>query len=249
MRLRGFLIAASLWLAVSAIAETAGFCEGERERARTNAERIEREWPLRGSGEGISRYTQSLVERLASQPRRHHIAWRVAVVRNRAPNAFAAGGGYLYLTDGALAFSQTESELAAILAHEMGHQISGHFCPRERPGFFRWLFGRSDDTAETSRHDVREKDLGSVSVVIDPVKEQEADRQAVTILREAGYDPHAMLDVAKRLPSGGRPSHLQDPRRIRSLEASLAAMPSIQTADSEPFQEAKRELEADLKSW
>jgi hypothetical protein len=60
--------------------------------------------------------------------------------------------------------------------------------------------------AETSRKDVRKKDLGAISLVIDSVKEQEADRQAVGILREAGYDPHAMLDVARRLPSRGHPS-------------------------------------------
>ncbi len=169
------------------------------------------------------------------------------MVHDRAPNAFAAGAGTLYITDGALEFSKTESELAAILAHEMGHQISGHFCPRERPGFFRWMFGRSD--AETSRTDVRKKDLGSISLVIDPVKEQEADRQAVAILRAAGYDPRAMLDVAKRLPSGGRPSHLQDPRRIQSLEASLAAVPSIEIAESQEFQAAKRDLAAELSGW
>lgn len=171
------------------------------------------------------------------------------MVHDRAPNAFAAGAGSLYLTDGALEFARTESELAAILAHEMGHQISGHFCPRERSGFFSWLFGRSADMAETSRTDVRKKDLGSISLVIDPVKEQEADRQAVAVLREAGYDPHAMLEVARRLPSGERPSHLQDPRRIRSLEASLSPVPAIKIGESAEFQAAKRDLEAELREW
>jgi predicted Zn-dependent protease len=245
---RAALTALSLGLAVSANpAEAAGLCEGESERAWANAERIAQEWPLRSSGDGLSRYTQSLVERLGRSSRRDRIPWRVAMLHDRAPNAFAAGAGSLYLTDGALEFARTESELAAILAHEMGHQISGHFCSRERPGFFSWMFGRSDDTAETPRKDVRKKDLGSISLVIDPVKEQQADRQAVAILREAGYDPHAMLEVARRLPSAGRPSHLQDPRRLQSLEASLATLPSIEIAESQAFQAAKRDLEAELR--
>lgn len=248
--MRPVLTAFSLGLAVwAASAETAGFCEGESARARANAERIAEEWPLRSSGDALSRYTQSLVKRLARSSQRDRIPWRVAMVHDRAPNAFAAGAGSLYLTDGALEFARTESELAAILAYEMGHQISGHFCPRERSGFFSWLFGRSDNMAETSRTDVRQKDLGSISLVIDPVKEQEADRQAVAILREAGYDPHAMLDVARRLPSGGRPSHLQDPRRIQSLEASLAAVLSIEIAESQAFQAAKRDLAAEMSGW
>lgn len=74
--------------------------------------------------------------------------------------------------------------------------------------------------AETSRNNVRKKDLGSISLVIDPVKEQEADRQAVAILREAGYDPHAM-----------------------------AAVPSIKIAESLEFQAAKRDLAAELSGW
>jgi predicted Zn-dependent protease len=147
----------------------------------------------------------------------NHLEPRYPSNRLSRVNAFAAGAGFLYLTDGALEFARTESELAAMLAHEMGHQISGHFCPRERPGVFSWLFGRSDDTAETSRKDARKKELGSISLVIDPVKEQQADRQAVAILREAGYDPHAMLEVSRRLPSGGRPSHLKYQRRLQSL--------------------------------
>ena len=35
------------------------------------------------------------------------------MVHDRAPNAFAAGAGFLYVTDGALEFARTESELAA----------------------------------------------------------------------------------------------------------------------------------------
>jgi predicted Zn-dependent protease len=248
--MRPALTAFSLSLAVwAASAETAGFCKGESARARANSERIAEEWPLRSSGDALSRYVQALVERLARLSHRDRVPWRVAMVHDRAPNAFAAGAGSLYLTDGALEFARTESELAAILAHEMGHQVSGHFCPRERSGFFSWLFGLPDDIAETSRKDVREKDLGSISLVIDPVKEQEADRQAVSILREAGYDPHAMLDVARRLPSGGHPSHLQDPRRLQSLETSLATLPSIESDESQAFQAAKRELEAERGGW
>jgi len=103
--------------------------------------------------------------------------------------------------------------------------------------------------AETSRKDLRKTDLGAISLVIDPVKEQDADRQAVAILREAGFAPHAMLDVARRLSSGGRPSHLQDPRRIQSLGASLAAVASIEIDESQPFQAAKRDLEAEFRGW
>jgi predicted Zn-dependent protease len=243
---RAALIAVSLSLAVSVGAGAAGLCQGEAEWALANVLRIAQEWPLRPSADPLSGYARSLVERLARASGDGDIPWRVAVARNRAPNAFAAGGGYLYITDGALDFADNESELVAILAHEMGHQLSGHFCRREeRSGFFTWLFGGGGDAGQ----DVRRHELGSLSLVVDPVKEQEADNRAVAVLRAAGYDPHAMLAVARRLRSAAGPTHLQDPRRIRSLEASLARVPPQAIADSEDFQSAKRALKSDLNEW
>jgi predicted Zn-dependent protease len=240
---RAALIALSVSLAVSAGAGAAGLCEGEAERAQRNALRIEREWPLRPSADPLSRYARSLVEGLA-RAAGGDLPWRVAVARNHAPNAFAAGGGYLYVTDGAFEFADNESELAAILAHEMGPQLSGLFCSREEgPGFFDGLFGGD------AERDVRRQELGSLSLEVDPRKEEEADSRAVAVLRAAGYDPHAMLAVARRLPSGVRPTHLQDPRRIHALETRLARVPPQPIADSEAFQAAKRSLEADLNRW
>ena len=127
-----------------------------------------------------------------------NIPWRFSVVRNLAPNAFSIGGGYVFITDGAVNFVQNESEMAAILAHEIGHELAGHFCGASDPSNSGGLFDIFS-TPETQQHKVG---VGSMTLSIDPVKEQQADQIALSILQAGGYDPQAMLDVARRMPSG-----------------------------------------------
>ena len=46
--------------------------------------------------------------------------------------AFAQPGGYIYLSRGLLALASSESEIAAVMAHEMGHVILRHGAYRQR---------------------------------------------------------------------------------------------------------------------
>lgn len=216
-------------------------CEGEQGRTKLTLQRIENEWPLRGSGNPVSQYVQKLGIRLAYfGAYDQNIPWRFFVVRNLAPNAFSIGGGYVFITDGAVNFVQNESELAAILAHELGHQLAGHFCNDSEISDSNGLFDIFSDS-NVQQHQVG---VGSMMQIIDPVKEQQADQIALSILQAGGYNPRAMLEVARRLPSGGA-VHLMDIHRIQSLEYTLATMPAIFTRDSEDFQNIKRILSSE----
>lgn len=76
-------------------------------------------------------------------------------------------------------------------------------------------------------------------------KELEADRLAVQILDLAGYDPRAVLMVARRLPAGDSFHRLCDQRRIRALEDLLVGYPSRSekgSKGSKELQRVKREL-------
>lgn len=205
----GLALAATLTGASQA---EAVFCPEEQSRARAIAGKISDEWPQRPAGEEVSRYIQKLGERLgrAASPEAG-VAWRFTTLRDHAPFAFAIGYGFIYVTDGALRFSRTESELAAILAHEIGHQLAGHFC-------------RSFESSGGSiaRKERGQSSIGSLHQVIDLRKEQDADRLAVGILRAAGFDPHAMYTVAERLPQSAAYGHAQgDNRRLSALRAVL----------------------------
>lgn len=203
---------AAVLFACACAAQAYGPCQSEQSRSRETARRIDREWPQRPSNDELSRYIQSLGERLGrTSLTGRSIPWRFTVLRDRSPYAFSIGSGLIYIADGALGFARNESELAAILAHEIGHQLAGHFCEPDPP-----RHGRYDSSA------VRRDQVGTLVQVIDPRKELEADQYAVDILRDAGLDPRAMLEVAKRLPahsgSGlGRPKN----ERVFALQNRL----------------------------
>ncbi len=117
-----------------------GLCLGELERSKDTRQRIDQEWPLRSSGDEATQYIQKLGVRLARYSTGGDtIPWRFFVVRNLSPNAFSIGAGTVYVTEGAITFARNESELAAIIAHELGHELAGHFCSQATysgsPGF------------------------------------------------------------------------------------------------------------------
>jgi predicted Zn-dependent protease len=112
----------------------------EQQNARAAARRIEAEWPIRSINDPVSRYIQSLGQRLGEiADGRQAIRWTFTVLRDRAPYAFTIGAGHIYLAEGMLTFVHNEGELAAILAHEIGHQLSRHLSTPSESGVRRPL--------------------------------------------------------------------------------------------------------------
>ena len=74
----------------------------------------------------LERYVKGVGERLARAAHRPSLPWSFAVVDEPAVNAFALPGGYVYLTRGILPFLRDESELAAVMGHEIGHVDARH---------------------------------------------------------------------------------------------------------------------------
>ena len=224
-----------------ALSDSFSPCDGLQQAPDISLQRIENEWPLRGSGDSVSQYVQKLGIRLANfSVYGQNISWRFSVVRNLAPNAFSIGGGYVFITDGAVNFVQNESELAAILAHELGHELAGHFCGSSDLSNSGGLFDIFS-APETQQHQVG---IGSMMLAVDPVKEQQADQIAISILQAGGYDPQAMLGVARRLPKGDN-VHPGDSQRLQALESLLAKIPPTKAQDSEDFRTIKRTLAAE----
>jgi predicted Zn-dependent protease len=190
------------------------YCPEEKERAASVRARIERDWPLRRA-DSVTRYLQDFGRELAYRAGIERVSnWRFFVVQNTSINAYSIGDGLIYVTEGAISKAANEDELAAVLAHEMGHDIAGHFCPRaqENGDDSPWWDIFSSPRTSHSRHRGTESYYGSLRQVIDPVKEREADHYARGILRSAGYDPGAMARIARRVSrssGNGRPSHLR----------------------------------------
>ena len=58
--------------------------------------------------------------------------YRITILNSPNVNAFALPGGYLYVTRGLLALANDSAELAAVIAHEMGHVTANHGLQRQK---------------------------------------------------------------------------------------------------------------------
>src|SRR6185436_17462358 len=56
------------------------------------------------------------------------LEWQFHVIDDASVNAFAAPGGYIYITRGILADLNSEAQLAGVLGHEVGHVTARHYA-------------------------------------------------------------------------------------------------------------------------
>ncbi|MBE7440418.1 MAG: M48 family metalloprotease [Spirochaetales bacterium] len=131
-------------------------------------------------------YVQQLVEQIPVK-RTKDFKYEVFIIDSPSINAFALPGGVILITAGILDFVESEAELMAILAHEVGHVELTHCLTLVRME----LLGRK----------IRAATLGQIadfamSLVLrhsyNKSQEGEADDFAWTYLRQSPYDPAAL---------------------------------------------------------
>jgi hypothetical protein len=178
-------------------------CPGEAQRAATIGQRIEAEWPLRPPGPVVD-YVRAFGRELAVRAGVDQAAaWRLEVVRDRSVNAFSIGDGRIFITEGAILAAADESELAGVIAHEMGHQLAGHFCRDLGRGA---TGGHAPPSSAPG--------IGSLRQGLDPAREREAEAYAARILVDAGFDPRVRAALPGR--PGDRESASVESRRDRT---------------------------------
>ncbi len=74
----------------------------------------------------LAEYVNRVGQDLAARSERPNLPWTFRVLDDPVINAFALPGGYIYVTRGILAHMSSESELAAVLGHEVGHVTARH---------------------------------------------------------------------------------------------------------------------------
>lgn len=79
---------------------------------------------------GLQDYVQRLGMQLADASERPALPWTFRVVDDPTPNAFAAPGGYIFVTRGLLALIGNEAEFVSVLGHEIGHVTARHSVTR-----------------------------------------------------------------------------------------------------------------------
>jgi len=76
--------------------------------------------------ESIIKNIKRIGEKVARASTRPHLQYHFKVLNSNDANAFAGPGGYVYITTGLLRELDSEAEVAAILAHEIGHVCERH---------------------------------------------------------------------------------------------------------------------------
>ena len=154
--------------------------------------------------EGLQRYVNLVGAVVAQSSQRSTIPYRFTVLDSPIQNAFAAPGGMIFISKALLSTLHDEAELAAVLAHEVGHISAKHALKSTQRAQF--LQGVGTITAATSGGKGKEYqaligDLQSklFDQGLDKSMEFEADLAAMETTYRAGYNPLAMIRVLERL--------------------------------------------------
>ena len=138
---------------------------------------------------------EQTVERLVAASERPELHYRVTMLNSQSINAFALPTGQLYVTRGLVALANDESELASVLAHEMGHVIARHAELREEEA-------RNNELANRAITDVvTDPEAGALALAKSKLalasfsrsQEFEADGIGVGIAARAGFDPYGAV--------------------------------------------------------
>ncbi|MBY0576893.1 MAG: M48 family metalloprotease [Gallionellaceae bacterium] len=150
----------------------------------------------------LQKYVNNIGRWVADQSERPELAWHFGVIESKDINAFAAPGGYIFVTRGLYALLQNEAELAGVLAHEIGHVIRKHHLKILQQGKLLDL-GSKLVAKSAGGNDKVQGLIGSgaeiVSRSLDKDAEFEADRIAVVLATRSGYDAFGLPAVLQQI--------------------------------------------------
>jgi beta-barrel assembly-enhancing protease len=151
----------------------------------------------------INQYVNALGNQIARQGGRN-LSYRFYVVNTDAVNAFAVPGGFIYINRGLIEKASNMSELAGVVAHEIGHVEGRHSVEQlERQQTANTgltlayiLLGRTPSGAEEAAINVG----GSLYFASHSREaENEADGTAVDLLVNAGIQPRGLVTFFRKL--------------------------------------------------
>ncbi len=186
------------------------------------------------------------VERLVAASERPDLHYKVTMLNSQSINAFALPSSQLYVTRGLVALANDESELASVLAHEMGHVIARHAAIREEQAKQAALVGRVVSDV------ISDPEVGALALAksklalasFSRAQEFEADAIGIGIASRAGYDPNGAVRFLTSMEHNSELKPLQsgaiDPRAPDFLSSHPATPERISNALSNARQYSGR---------
>ena len=142
----------------------------------------------------LQSYVTEIGKRVSVNTERADVQYKFFVLDSPIVNAFALPGGYVYISRGLMALSNSEAELAGVLAHEIGHVTARHSAERYSHGVVTSLGAAVIAAAVDSTGVSQALGLGSNLYMssYSRSQENEADSLGIRYLSKGGYEPKAM---------------------------------------------------------
>ncbi len=153
--------------------------------------------------EYINRLTQNLVRNSDVK-----FPVTVKVIEDDVVNAFTLPGGFLFLNTGLIRLSESESELASVISHELGHVAARHYTRQaSRANLLEASTVPLIFLGGIPGMAVREAATAAVPAGLFKFSrdfETEADLLGIQYLYKTGYDPSAAIDMFERIEATER---------------------------------------------
>ena len=180
-------------------------------------------------------------------------------VNDKAINAFALPGGYVFVNRGAIEASDNEAQLAGVMAHELSHVALRHGTSEATKaqfaqtgvGILGAIFGGNAGGALLT--ELGRFSAGGVLLRYSRSAETQADVVGTQVLYDAGYDPRALAQFFEKIEAeskGQNPpeffsDHPNPERRVERVQEEiekLGGLPRNVKRDSVEFEAIKREV-------
>ncbi len=190
--------------------------------------------------------------------------YHLLVLDSNEINAFATPSGLIFVSRGMLRCCNNEGELAAILAHEIGHVQLRHGLQSIKKGRFSEfgsLLAMETTKALTNNQVAKlvESFEGTISDITTTMInngysrafEEDADESAVTIMNRLGYNPSTLVGMLETMDAKLKPeghdfakTHPSPKKRIKYLEKIVKAKeePTFSDTQKRRFQEAMKNI-------
>lgn len=190
-----------------------------------------------------SAYVRCVVQRVVEQlpPDWQRVGWETAVFVDDSPNAFALPGGKVGVNTGIFTVARNQDQLAAVVAHEVGHVYSHHHNERitkqmGAQGALQVLgalagsrYGEGAANAVVQGGGVAAQTL--LLLPNSRTQESEADVVGQQLMARAGFDPRQAVNLWQNMiaASRGRPpewlsTHPNPETRIQELSNRAASL-------------------------
>jgi predicted Zn-dependent protease len=157
----------------------------------------------------VARYVSLVGRVLAQGSSRPALDWQFIVLDTDGVNAFAAPGGIVHVTRGALGLIKNEAELAGVLGHEITHVTAKHTVRSIQKNKLVALtaeeVGGSTGLSQSVLSRLAEAAYKNViNNAFDRDDEIESDTVGIALANKAGYAPGALSAVLQRLQDRNR---------------------------------------------